>query len=443
MTGVEALEIADDAFVVLCAVRAVVERLLVSKTPGARFPGIGLFVCFGLVGVISGVLRADLTLSVLASGAFLATKMGIFGWSVAQFDWNSRDVQRVFRVGGIILAVIIVSAILNGLAPALWSSVFSVSGGVIFRYGLPSLSGIFTHPFDLAFACSMGLIAVLGYRAFFGASRATTFLLVGSALATVLSFRRKDLLGMLVASIGLAISQRNIRTILLLSLLLPFLLIVGWSEIASEIGGLFSSYFTVDSREARTVLALGSITLANEYFPFGAGFGRFASRTAATNYSPEYVRLGINHTYGLGSGATEGAFLTDTSWPAILGEAGYFGLAAIVILLLLIGVRSARWKRTGSTPELRMVGLVTQGWLILTVIQSTGAAVFSSPPMFAFLFGLVGMGAALERSETNSDRNGPKVDGTTRRGPGFSHGLQNTRYRLDRRAPKPSGQVGQ
>ncbi|MDR7160113.1 hypothetical protein [Arthrobacter sp. BE255] len=404
LSGIEPLANLDDALVLLTVLRALVQRLSPgSQAVSAGFPGSIAFLGFASLGFLSALLRQPLDPTVVISGSFLATKAILFGWAVAQFQWQPKDVRKMARSAAFVVTIILGATAINAIIPGTWSSVFSVNGAPIVRYGLPSMIGPFIHPFDLAFAMSMSAIAIMSYRRYVGKSHFSAVLLAGSSIATFLSFRRKDLLGLLASTVILAQRFRWNGVLLGGFLCLPLAVVLAWPEITNQFQTINDAYFSAESSEARTVLSLGALQLANEYFPFGAGFGRYASRTAAIEYSPEYFRLGFNAVYGLGPGVGQGAFLTDTSWPAILGESGIFGTACFAFGLVLIFSRAISWERRGVTNEMKWIGATTIGWLILTLFQSTGAAVFTSPPMFAFFLGIVGLGTALQKYELENE----------------------------------------
>ncbi len=388
----------DDVFVLLVVLRAAIYRIERSSSEAfiRPYPGVVFAAIFTAFGVVSALLN-DVPVATMALGAYLATKAIVLGWAVAQFDWTAASVRSIWRWGCVIATLIASAMVMNLIAPGPWAAAFSVSGGQIERYGLPSLFGPFVHPFDLAFACSVLAVAAAAFLRVYGRKKWAAFVLVVGLLGTVLSLRRKDLLGVAAGLFALIARLRRPGWLIAGILTLPIILIWNWPFLSAQVSDLLSSYASLTSKEARTVLTLGGIHLAISDFPWGAGFGRFASRAAAVNYSPEYFRLGINRTYGLGPGAGEGAFLTDTSWPALLGETGFVGTAAFVALLVAFLISFRRWARS-EVPELRWVGLVGVSFLIVILFESTGASVFASPPMFPFLPALVGIGASLERA---------------------------------------------
>ena len=143
------------------------------------------------------------------------------------------------------------------------------------------------------------------------------------------------------------------------------------------------------------MLTVDSVKEAAGYFPLGAGFGRFGSAGAATNYSPEYVKRGYAYVWGLGQTAEEGRFLTDTEWPAIVGETGFFGAAAFALGLLGVYRAGLRLWAAGRSPLVRWAGLTCAGWIVASLVQSVATVTFTGPPVFGLVFGLVGIVAAL------------------------------------------------
>jgi hypothetical protein len=145
------------------------------------------------------------------------------------------------------------------------------------------------------------------------------------------------------------------------------------------------------------VLTRDSFSVAASHFPVGAGFGRFGSAVAASNYSPEYVARGYPSIWGLGRTPEEGRFLTDTEWPAIIGESGFFGAVAFIAGLVAIFRAGRRLTRGARDPAIRWAGLTVVGWLAALLVQSIGTVSFTGPPVSGAFFALVGvLGAAMD-----------------------------------------------
>lgn len=105
------------------------------------------------------------------------------------------------------------------------------------------------------------------------------------------------------------------------------LLTIAWNKI--------QYYFVVmNDFSARSVLTNTSIQIAYDYFPFGTGFGTFASYYSGIYYSPVYQKYGIDKHLDLGEHTRR--YISDTFWPMIVGQNGVVGLLCYVTALLLL-----------------------------------------------------------------------------------------------------------
>lgn len=94
-------------------------------------------------------------------------------------------------------------------------------------------------------------------------------------------------------------------------------------ETFGSIGGTLES----DLRYIRAAMLAGGVLLATEFFPFGAGGGRFGS-TLSTG-SAAYDRVGI----GNWDTVLDGSGIHDSGIGTILGEFGFAGLAVLAVAL--------------------------------------------------------------------------------------------------------------
>jgi hypothetical protein len=152
----------------------------------------------------------------------------------------------------------------------------------------------------------------------------------------------------------------------------------------------YNNFVVEGTDNARTRMTVDSVTLALQHFPFGVGFGRFGSAIARDNYSIEYVRLGYDAVRGLagpGNPNNHGRWLTDTQWPAIVGEAGIAGALFFVAGLGRIFMTFRNAGRATDLP-LRLLGLTGMGWSVHILIESVAYPVFVTAPTSPMLFGL-------------------------------------------------------
>jgi hypothetical protein len=137
-------------------------------------------------------------------------------------------------------------------------------------------------------------------------------------------------------------------------------------------------------------MTIDSVVLALQHFPLGVGFGRFGSATAQEHYSIEYLKLGYDSIQGLGSPGNphnHGRWLTDTQWPAIIGETGLVGAAVFIGGLWAI---FTTFRKAARVPELpvRLLGVTGMGWSVHILLQSVAYPVFTIAPTSPLLFGL-------------------------------------------------------
>jgi hypothetical protein len=394
LVPVSALSYLDETFVLLCVVTMPLRRLL-DRKPLRTFPGQWWFVAFLTIGLMSSLV-AQVPVVIFLSGAFVMVKGLLLAWAVAQLDWTERHLRCAVGVAvGVVLVALAATAV-NLALPAAWNAILaSDTNAVEPRSALPSLIGPFTHPIDLGQFMSLSAVAIAAWRSSVRKSGFTLGLLAATAAGAVLTGRRTAAASLSAAWLWLQGMVRSVRVLMALVACLPIAVVLLAGPVADVAQATYQDYVGKGTPEARTVLTVDSFVVAAEHFPAGAGFGRFGSAIAGENYSPEYVARGYPYIWGLGRGVDDGRFLTDTEWPAILGETGYFGAAAFALGLAAIYRAGRRLSRDGPRPVRRWVGLTVVGWLVAMLVQSIGAVAFTGPPIYGAFFALVGICGAL------------------------------------------------
>jgi hypothetical protein len=145
--------------------------------------------------------------------------------------------------------------------------------------------------------------------------------------------------------------------------------------------------------QARTALYVGSLDVARDYFPVGAGLGRYASWMSRVNYSPLYEQYGLSDIHGLRP--TNPAYVTDTFWPQILGELGVLGLVAY--LGFLGSIAYLLWREAGHAdgPLMRVVVLGGGMVFVQALVESLASPMYHSPPRVYLLYLAVGVVVSL------------------------------------------------
>jgi hypothetical protein len=394
----------DEGLVILCAVTLPLRRVL-ARRPLRTFPGQWWFAAFVVLGVLSG-LALHVPVAIFATGAFVISKGLLFAWAVAQVDWDERHLVRAAQVGVVLILFTLLAAGVNLAIPGAWEAVLaSDANAVEARSFLPSLIGPFTHPLDLGQFMALSFVAVASWRATVRRTPLTLVLMGATALGALATARRTAAGSLAVAWFWLQAKRRSTAVLVALVACLPVAVVVLAAPLTTVVTATYTDYFGSGNPEARTVMTLDSFAVAADHFPGGAGFGRFGSAVAAENYSPEYVARGYPYVWGLGRTEEDGRFLTDTEWPAVIGETGFLGAIAFAAGLVAIYRACLRRWVHGATPLVRWAGLMCAGWLVAGLVQSVATVTFTGPPTFGLLFGLVGILAAL--GDTGDSPTGP------------------------------------
>jgi hypothetical protein len=388
------LDYGDEAIVVVAALVFPILRII-TRSRLRQIPGQTWFLLFALVGAISSLV-AGVPVILATQGAFLLLKGAIFGWAVAQIDWSKHDLKALVRIGATVSVALILGGGINALAPGAWNAVFVPGTDWGQRYGLTPITSLFAHPGYFGTTMALIAIATVSYQLCIKTTSMSRFILLGSLAALLLTFRRKALIGILGAGSALWLRFRPLGLIATVVLVVPIVVIVGADAITATVDLTYNEYLVNPDAVARVRLTVDAPQVALQHFPFGAGFGRFGSAIARQNYSPEYYALGYPGVWGLGPTAESGKFLTDTFWPAIMGEAGFLGFVLYAAGLVAIARKFFGESRVGQSDSwLRWIALTGFGWTIELAIESLAGPIFSAVPTFAVFFFVVGLTTAV------------------------------------------------
>lgn len=396
---VPALDSIDEASIFGLAAAAV-WRTASGVAPLRRSPGaIAVMIAIVLAGI--GSLDSGIGPKLALLDAYLVFKGFVLYVAVCQLPWTRTDVRKAIRVGWWASVVALGLLAVNMVVGAPWYRLFANHGWVVARGGINIPVGPFGHPGWAGQALALMSAAAFAYGVAFGANRWSRALLALSIPATVLTQRRKAILGLVGALWAVAVSDRGARRRALPVLVVVFIAVLGVAgrDIVHAYQATYSEYIRDASDAPRTMLYRAAADIATNDFPLGAGLGRFGTSVAFDHYSPIYYDLGFNRYYGFAP--KTGNFATDTYWPGIIGEAGWFGLLAVASALV-VAARPARRLVRSSSPELRFVGLVGVAWSVEFALESFAAPVYNTAPLYPLLFGILGMAVALERTRDAS-----------------------------------------
>lgn len=393
VTKIDVLEnldyMADGAIVAAAAVHLVRRR----KQP-LYPPGFVWLVAFLIIGVLSALL-VDVEAALLVQALIILVRLPLVAWAVAQFDWQPGNVPAIARRAVLFGAFICVGAVLNFVIGTDWAAVFTQSPAYIdYRYGLLSVQGWFSHPL-IEGNIGAVLVAFVVAATPLLTGRYRLVGIVSTALATLMTYRRTAMVGAIVGAV-VALPRRSRTSAAVVGLVtVPLVVVAVWNEIVSTVADSVQTYVVDAGTQARTILLSGAVSTADDHFPFGAGFTRFASPIAGSHYSPEYVSRGYQYIWGLqDKPGIEGAFLNDTQWPAILGEGGWIGLAFFVLFLFAV-IRMFHRLSREPRMELQAFGRGGLGVTTAVLIASIGIPVLIGTPVGQLFYALIGIGTAL------------------------------------------------
>ncbi len=398
----------DEALIVVGAVVVTVRRLVLERSL-VWFPGIAWFAAFGLVGAVSALLH-DVPTTLWVQGALLLLKAVLVGHTAAQLHWGDVEIARLVRIGAVVAVALVVTGLLNLLAPGPWTALVAQSSPEM-HGPLPAVVGPFRQPAAYGRLAVVLAAATLTYQLVVRASLRGYALALALSGLTLLTFRVKSFVGLVAATTGVVLRAGPRPVVRLALAALPaVLLLVGpaaWTYVVGDLDLYYGGGYS-----ARSLLTAGGLLIAAREFPLGVGFGRYGSAVAAEHYSPEYVRLGFEYIWGLGRADGWGAYLLDTQWPALLGETGWLGTlcyAVGVLATFAVLLRRVTPDESRLTRWLRISGVCC---LVLVLLDSVGASALSSPPAYVLLYLAPGMVAAM-RFDARARRRVPLAARTT------------------------------
>ena len=231
------------------------------------------------------------------------------------------------------------------------------------RFGIHTTALMFKHPTQLAFY-TITLLLVCYFLRNYLLLKVNYFSLnfLFGCLVVLITGRTKAIAFMLVLIFYLCISPYiNKIKIRYLITIIPILIYISWERIVTSLFG---------SGEARGVLYRTSLIIARDHFPFGAGFATFGTEFSRRKYSVIYSKYNISNIWGLSKDNDN--FITDTTWPAIIGETGYIGTLAMVLIFSNFFKMISKFKVTKNIT----ISLVA--FLVYVIFESIGESILMS-----------------------------------------------------------------
>jgi hypothetical protein len=275
---------------------------------------------------------------------------------------------------------------------------------VEFRMGSPTVVSIFAHEgvagwFFAFCACIALAFWVVRQRALH------LVLCFAFTIGSLLSLRRKPLAGLLIVFVvALLMSSRTRSTLRTVAAAVMIIGAVIWASgdlIIQIFQEMLKVYvFAPDPMAvARNAMFRTSVQIGFDYFPLGAGFGRFGGWIAALYYSPLYHDYGLSSVYGLSE--AQPWFLQDAFWPHVIGELGFVG-AGLFVAGLFYFVLPHLATRSVTDPDVRIVRYAALFCFLEAIPESFGWVVFENSLSASWIFSILALATVAMRLHSDA-----------------------------------------
>lgn len=381
----------DEVIIVLLALPLIVSWL-VGKLSLTRLP---IYLPVAGVVVIGGIssIYNRVPMPVWLIGMFLTVKGFLLLYIIANMYIDIEQIKKLTSIFAILGLIILSLGFIDLFFSSEFRGMLNMTRMEI-RMGFPSVQSVFVHPgvfgWFMAFMAAYAFAFFIVYQSPRSALLACLF-----TVGVFLSMRRKPIIGLFVALfagiIFAKISQKNkIPAALSLVIIGSMFLFFSGSHLQFLWEDAMDQYVHGTGYQGpRLTLYAKGFEIAKDYFPIGAGFGRFGSWMSRLRYSPLYREYGISDLYGLSE--EKPYFLNDTYWPMIMGELGFIGTAFMVFALTGLLLICKRIHQNGETPFEKAFALGTFLALTEGIVESLSTSFFVRPPQVYFVLGAVGL----------------------------------------------------
>jgi hypothetical protein len=383
----------------------------------ARDLAVAAFVVLG----IASSLVAGVPLTIWAAGLLLVMKGFAVFYVALLLDVEPSDVWWASKVTLVVGCVVLAIGFVELVFPRAVELIGLEAAEA--RAGLPATKSLFYHPQLYAWFCGFLALYLFSHFAMLRRPWMLALALLFS-LGTVLAARRRAIVAV-VAGVGLGLVWEAARGRAgiwrrmvpwaasasgLLVLALVFLpAFAGLYELTVErylegetpSGEAPEEEGAVGELPARFALYAGSVEIARDYAPLGAGLGRYGGWISRQTYSPLYEEYGLDQVHGLSRDNPQ--FITDTFWPQVLGEVGIGGVVAYAVFLGYVALQLWRFSRLPAlSPRMRAVAIGSGLILAHTLVESIASPIFHSPPQIMLI--MVAIGGVLSLDASMNDR---------------------------------------
>ncbi|HEX6473780.1 MAG TPA: hypothetical protein VF114_01675, partial [Candidatus Limnocylindria bacterium] len=370
-----------------------------------------------IVAAVASSLVAAVPLEIAAPGLVLVSKAILFFYIVMWTPFPTWAVSGALRIGLVAGLAVMALGLIEFINPPVFQSFFGLPEYIRSRGAGAVVKSLFAHPALFGFFTTfVALFAFAQYHV----SRQWRWLGVALFLSIgpFLSARRRAILALLGGLFtGFLESLRRVRSPRAIARtwlpVLAGLLLIGamfMSGLADLYAATIENYIgrtptgvigeegnpmigETENPQARLALYQGAVWVAEDHFPLGAGLGRYGTWMSRQRYSPIYFQYNLDVVPGLRE--RRPSAVTDTFWPAILGESGVIGLVGYIGFLGTLAFMLWREAGRDDGPLLRVLRFGAGMVFAQVIIESLASSMFHSPPRVYLFYLVVGAIAAI------------------------------------------------
>lgn len=320
---------------------------------------IGVFFIV-IIGSISSLISQYQSLLVSLLDMFLVLKFFLsvyVGYSVFSDILFEKDAKRLIRINVCVIATVFICLSVIDYV----FKIYETSE----RYGIRSLKLFYSHQTALVAIC----VFLIALYVLTTEEKAKVKYVVMYVVMCVLTLRSKAFgISIIIMLLWFYLIRRHVTKINILYVVASLVVVYLFTK------NQIDYYYSADAGDdiARKVLTEYAIRIANDFFPLGAGFGTYGSFQSGEHYSKLYYLYKMNHVWGLTPNGHW--FISDTFWPMIIGQFGWFGMVAYVLVLVSLFLKIQKLLRLNT--YVYFSAIIS---LVYLLIASTSEAAFVHP----------------------------------------------------------------
>jgi hypothetical protein len=345
-----------------------------------------------VIGAVSTLVHADNWMHG-AIDVFLLTKGFLVFYVVSHLSIKRSDLTRPLSLALAAGGVCFAAAMADLAFGEGYRELIHHKRAVEYRMGSPTVVAIFQH--EGVAGWFFAFCACLSLAFWVVRQRALHLMLCFTfTIGSLLSLRRKPLAGLLIVFVvALLMSSRSrsvLRTVIASFLIVGSVIWASGDVIVGIFQEMFQQYLYAPEAMsvARNAMLWASIQIGSDFFPLGAGFGRFGGWIASLYYSPLYHQYGLSSVYGLSE--ANPSFLQDSFWPHVIGELGFIG-AGLFVAALVYFVRPQLRAGSDFNADVRIVRYAALFCFLEAIPESFGWVIFENSLAASWIFGLLAL----------------------------------------------------